>query len=149
MSLNNVDELVKDLDWGLPTEVQENAFNSLKAMTSLDTGKLINWNMKGTWENTVLLIDEIGYPSNKQSLPCLLELLQDMSWPGAIQSINVLKKINKAVLIPIVEKAIKKAYIEEDYMWLGGIKSMVKEIGLSKEQFIDKKVSDMLTYADF
>jgi hypothetical protein len=149
MSLNNVEDLLKNLDFKVPIEVQESAYKALRGIECLDTSKLINWSMKGTWHNIVPLIGEIGYPKNKEAIPSLLGLLRDMNWAGSWQAIEILKMAGITVLIPHIEMSLKDAYLIEDYVWISGIKCLVEELELSGQQFIEKEVYDILEYAEW
>ncbi|MCD8157802.1 MAG: DUF5071 domain-containing protein, partial [Clostridiales bacterium] len=101
------------------------------------------------WQNSVYVIRKIGFPRNKLLLPNLIWLLQDINWPGALISIDVLADIEKEELIPLIETAITKAYEIKDYMWLGGLKMLIDKTNIQANDFCNSEVFCLLKYADF
>lgn len=148
MTVEETIELVKKLDWNLSLEVQKAAFDELMKGELDNVSVIIQPYMKPTWENAVKLIDELGYPKNKEALPQLIWLLSDINWPGALKAIDILKTIDKNVLEPLIIDAIDKAYKEQDTMWIAGINRLIIESGL-QELFADESICSKLAIADF
>ena len=116
-------KLVHDLDWNLSKQIQESAVSKLvNQINSLDTYLLIHPFNKCTWHNAVRVIELLGYPKNKNALPSLIYLLQDLNWPGNEKGMNILSKIDRNELIPLLEIAIKDSFNANDLTWLAGIK---------------------------
>lgn len=129
----NKDELykqIKDLDWSKTKETQNQAINKLISDTTINSYDIIQVDLKCTWENAVSVLKEMGYPRNKNALPKLIWLLQDINWPGSMQSIEVIKEFDKSEIIMPIISAIKVAYKEKDYMWIGGLQLLVKATGI-------------------
>jgi hypothetical protein len=75
------------------------------------------------------------------------KLLEDLSWDNSKDvvdtAINKLLQIDdKMVLIPLVEDAVRKAYFEEDFIWIAGLRQIVEEIGI--EEFLNPRTSHLL-----
>jgi len=49
----------------------------------------------------------------------------------------------------MLEKNIKKAYEEQDFMWLAGIKHFMQNATIPEADFDDKSVFNLLAYADY
>ena len=114
-----------------------------------DYSLLLTIGGKSTWDNAVRIIKCVGYPKNKQALPSIALLFQDLNWPGAYESIEILKEIDKKVFLPIIEAAIEEAFKCKDYMWLGGIKQFIEDAKICKNDFEDNNMYDLLAYADW
>ena len=140
---------IKNLNWTLPTNIQQNAIRDLLNIDDDNVAMLIDPNQKYTWENATLVIEQIGYPKNSKALPGLLWLLQDINWPGALKAIEILKSTDKLVILPLVEQTIIKAYEDEDYMWLGGIKRLIEEAKYTINDFSNVETYKLLNYSDF
>jgi KaiC/GvpD/RAD55 family RecA-like ATPase len=151
MSTDEVLSLLKDFNYHLPPEVREERKQKLLADTSYSPSLLLQLDIlpKSTWHFVVEIIRELGYPRNRDALPSLVELMQDINWPGADEAMEIIKGIEKEVTVPIIENAIKEAYSEEDYQWLAGIKRMVKRSAIQKEDFSDETIYELLKFADF
>lgn len=84
-------------------------------------------NDKSLWENAAIVLSRIGYPRIKHVIPHLLRCLQDVNWPGTKTIVNLLSQTDATFLIPHLRTAILEAYRDEDYLWLGGLKMLVKK----------------------
>lgn len=144
-----INQLIKNLSWELPEDKQLNAIQKLLEIEPEKCHLLLNHMLKSTWENATLVIEKIGYPRNKTAIPSLLWLLQDLNWPGVDKAFTILTRIDKCDLIPLIEDAIEKAYVEKDYMWLGGIKRFLNSSGINENHFFNKDIYKLLKYADF
>jgi len=107
---------VMDLDWKLPKETQDNAIKMLMNIDPQLCHLLIQPMLKSTWHNATIVIKSLGYPHNEQALDGLIWLLQDLNWPGITNAFEILKGIDKKILLPLLGKNVKKAYIEQDFM---------------------------------
>ena len=141
--------LVQKLDWTLPEDVQEKAINTLiDTVHEDDYDLLIIAGHKFTWPNTIRVLNMAGYPKNKKALPSLFLLFQDLNWPGALEGMHVLIESDKGTLIPLLEIAIKSAFFSKDYIWLAGIKQFVEFAKISKSDFVNSNVYDLLEHAE-
>lgn len=142
-------QLKQSLDWKHSKEEQDSAINNLSKVNEKYFYLIFDKTLKETWENAVLVIDKIGMPQNEFFIPTLLWLLQDVNWPGAVRAIDILLKQDKNILIPQLEEKIKEAYQNEDYMWLGGLKMLVKKCEYKSSDFFDEKTYALLEFSDF
>lgn len=149
MDTERVKELLKSLDWNFPPEIQQNAIDILSKVDETYYPLLFDWSSKSTWENSVKIVKQIGFPQNKILLANLFTLLQDINWPGANSAINVLKDIDKQYLLPKLEEYIKLAYQTSDDMWLGGLKRLTMACHLTEKDFSSTEIYDMLKYSNF
>jgi len=144
-----INQLIKNLSWDLPEDTQLNAIQKLLEIEPENCNLLLNPMLKATWENATLVIEKIGYPRNKAAIPSLLELFQDLNWPGVEKAFTILSQVDKCDLIPLIEDAIMKAYVEKDYIWLAGIKEFLRSSGINENHFYKKDIYKLLLYADF
>ena len=111
--------------------------------------KLKKCKNKICWKNFIEIIKGLEISQQEQLIPFLFECLQDPNWPIFEQAISELKKIGRDKITKYVELYLKKAYKEEDYMWIGGIKCLVENIGIKQSDFIDRDLFRLLEYSDF
>jgi HEAT repeat protein len=129
-------ELLSNLNWNLPLEVQEGAIKSITEVIDEQKAKiLVQFGSKALWENEARILKNIGYPKNKYTIPGLLEWLQDLNWPGALISMEALIAIEDEILAPYVENAIINAAGDNDVTW----KDSLKEL-LSKKESLKTKI---------
>lgn len=144
-----IKQKIQELDFKLPMAVQQNAINYLLKIEDKYLNLLFDTKLKCTWENSVKIIDKIGFPRNRVLLPKLIWILQDINWPGALMAVEILISIEKRTLVPLVEKAIIQAYENDDYMWIGGLKMVVEKKPILKEDFNNSNTYELLKYSDF
>ncbi len=149
MEYKDIIELVNQLDWSLSENIQNHAKTELINISPENCDLLIQPMLKNTWHNATLVIKTIGYPNNKKSLSSLIWLLQDLNWPGVSNAFDILKSVNKDILITLLESSIKRAYLESDYMWLGGIKYFLMDAQICRNDFKNLDIYDFLDYSDF
>ena len=80
--------------------------------------------------------------------PLLLELLQDMNWPGAWEAVDLMASVGSTQILPLVEDAIFEAYQKKDYIWLSGL-AMLNDKLASEGVSVSKEVYALLKYADY
>ena len=150
MNKEIIKQKVLELDWKLPISVQQNAIDYLLKIEDKYLYLLFVFDARHqcTWENSMEIIARIGFPRNKILLPKLIYLLQDINWPGACKAVEILKSGDKKILVPLVEKAIIQAYKHTDYMWIGGLKLVVDETPILKEDFSNPKIYEFLKYSE-
>lgn len=104
---------------------------------------------KMCWMNYVYIIKEMPYSKKIEEIDILFEFLKDMNWPVAKESMNVIADLKKKDIIFSIEKFLICAYEEKDYMWISGIYVLSKQVGLSKDDFINKDIFKIFQYRDF
>ena len=101
------------------------------------------------WKNFIEIIKGLGISQQEQLIPFLFECLKDPNWPIFEQAIVELKKIEGRKITKYVELYLKRAYKEEDYMWIGGIKCLVENADIKQSDFIDSDLFRLFEYGDF
>lgn len=149
MELSEVKRLMKNLSWNMPQEVQLSVIRELTTIDDEYTPLLIQDTEKHCWENAVKVLNKIGYPRNRLAIPCLIELMQDMNWPGVPTAIEILKSIDKSVIVPHIEASLIKAAEDDDRMWIGGIQRLIDILQISESDFHDKEVYKLLKLSDW
>ncbi len=146
-----IKQKVLELDWNQPLSVQQNAMDYLLKTEDkyLHLLFVFDGKYKFTWENSMEIISEIGFPRNKILLPRLIYLLQDINWPGARKAVEILKSCDKKILVPLVENTLIQAYKSNDFMWIGGLKLVVDGKPILKEDFSNPEIYELLKYSDF
>ncbi len=149
MNKDDIIKYVHELDWSYPAEIQNKAIDFLSEADEEYICFIFDKKLKSTWENAVKVIKKIGFPKNEPLLPDLVELLQDVNWPGAEGAMEILSSVEKTIVIPIIERALLAADAENDLMWIGGINLLVKKAGYTSTDFSDEKMLRILKKADF
>ncbi len=149
MQLHEVEKLICNLSWDLPEEVQLSAIERLGEIDDEHTPLLIQNDGKNCWNNAVKVLQNIGYPRNRLAIPRLIWLLQDLNWPGVPAAFEVLKDINKSILVPHIENALQQAFEFEDFMWIGGIQRLVEALNITEDDFQYKEVYALLKLSDW
>ena len=123
----------------------------MNILTSLDISEiplLIQDDGKSYWRTAVEIIKNIGYPRNISAIPKLVELLQDLNWPGAEEALEVLQTFEISVLVPYIEVALFEAKDNADYIWISGINKLIILRGIKKEDFLKKDAFDLLELSE-
>ena len=76
---------MRALDWHLAEETQQEAIEWLVKYIPREQLSLLfsPHTEKSCWQNAVQVVARIGYTENEAALPHLVELFQDLNWPGA------------------------------------------------------------------
>ena len=105
----------------------------IKLATTLSTGELVDYfqcqsdeeicslisqGNKSTWQKTVNLYNILGYPRWKKAIPSLLELQQDLNWPGTIEARELLSAIDFNEYKQAYTEAVTEAVNTNDGEWL-------------------------------
>ncbi len=104
---------------------------------------------KACWLNYVYIIKEMPYSKKLDEIDILFEFLKDMNWPVAKDSMDVIGGLKREDIIFSIEKFLLCAYKEKDYMWISGIYVLTKQVGLSKDDFVNKDILKIFQYRDF
>jgi hypothetical protein len=67
-----------------------------------------------------------------------------MNWPGADITVDTLMSIDKRVLIPYIEDALLKADKDNRMIWIGWIKHLIIDMGITYDDFINKEIYNLL-----
>ena len=143
MEHTQIKEYVEQLSWDQPEEMQKRAIRALSTLAPDELRWVLNSMRKDTWENAVQVIANVGYPGNQAVLPDLFWLLQDLNWPGSAQAMTLLASLDRAVLIPLLEAAFRKADREDDAMWIGGLNRLAEATKLQPADFQDARISEI------
>lgn len=150
MNKAEANNLIKLLDWKHPKKDQLYAIEKLSKIEKEFYFMLFNWNAKSTWENAVTVIGNLGFPNNKPLFRHLIWLMKDVNWPGAQEAIKILSNISdRQYLLEKLEEYIELAFMENDTMWLGGLKCVVNAAGFWENDFSSGYIFHLLDDADF
>jgi len=130
-----IKELIADLDWGKPIEVQANAIRKLKEIDDEYIVLLAKQSNdichKGCWENAAVVLKLLGYPRIKPVLPYIMQWFQDINWSGVNTIIEILHDVEPLELMPYIEETSKMVILDKDELWAFGIVFLLKELGLN------------------
>lgn len=138
--MDNLENLIGYLDWDNPKYLQDYA---IKKLLTINENQIIflaqqfNHSPKSEWENIALILKIIGYPRNKGALPYLMEMFQDVNWPGVLTIVDLLKEIDIKILMPFINNAISKTIETNDAGWAFGLVFLIKRLNI-KEEYLEK-----------
>ncbi|MBQ8588854.1 MAG: hypothetical protein IJ486_00125 [Firmicutes bacterium] len=129
MNKNEISKVIVALDWRTPVSEASMIIDSLSKLNDKDViGKIFNEGGKNTWEGFVKLA-AAAEPSNRRAyFPYLLELLQDMNWPGSLAAMELLEKSDLEEVIAYLKEAICQAFEKRDFIWMSGLDWLVHNI---------------------
>lgn len=130
------EDLILQLSWDCPKEVQVNAMQKLISDQKLDCHILIMpWWRKDCWLNCAKILIEMGYLKNKDVLDGLFEWIQDMNWPGAKLVFDYLQTLPKEIFMYYYQRTIKKAIQQQEDTWLYYLTLFMKPLMLDSTDF--------------
>ena len=143
------EELIKhyayELHWYLPEEIQQEAIDWLVEFTPRDQLALVfPPGGKKYWQNSVKVVEKIGYPDNVAAFPRMVELFQDINWPGAEESVQYFKTLPKAIVVPFIEAGGRQAMVEQDDQWLWFLYAVCERLQIERVDFSDGAVFDAM-----
>lgn len=142
-------EYINKLNWKNPSNVQKNAIDFLINAEDWDcTGCIMN-SPKETWENLINIVDKLGDSYKIKMIDDFLYLLKDLNWPGAKNAFNFLVKMQKQQILNNLELCLKKAYSEQDTIWIANIKSLTEECGLKSQDFNNINLQEIFKIAEW
>ena len=144
MDLELIKHYAHQLHWHLPEEQQQEAIEWLMANVPHDQLALIfyPYTTKSCWQNAMKVIEAIGYPNNELAFPCLMELFQDLNWPGAEEAVLYLQTLETTVVTPYIEAAAKQAMAEQDREWLWFLYAVCERLHIESSQFQNSTIFD-------
>ena len=138
---------VHDLHWHLPQETQQKALDYLIENAPLnELGQLFALSSKAHWQNCMKVVTAIGYPYNIAAFPKMVELFQDINWPGAEEAVVYFKTLEKQVIVPFIEAGGKQAMKERDDGWLWFLYEVCERLHIERADFHDVTIFDELAH---
>ena len=144
----DLSEAITHLNWNSSESKQKEAVDFLSKVDTTTLFGIFHQLNKSEWKNYITVVSKINFPDNLPLLPLILELLQDINWPGAIEAIDLISAICSPEVLGLVEKTILKAYQQKDFMWLGGLRILNQKL-ISNGHIISPSASNLLEFADF
>ena len=127
--MKSINEIYTMLDWNQPIEIQRQGIDCAK-----NTGLLHPFIQpmdskfnKNIWENCSIIVCSKNDTKLQEVLVLLMEWVQDLNWPGAINVLERLRKYNKnACFYTVYNECINKAERNGDVVWKENLQSIVK-----------------------
>lgn len=137
-----------ELNWHMPEHLQQEAIDWLVEYTPRDQLALVfPPYAKRCWQNAVKVVETIGYPDNVAAFPSLVELFQDLNWPGAEEAVLYFQTLDKEVVLPFIEAGGRQAIADNDLDWLWFLYAVCERLKIERNDFEDATVFDaMKTY---
>ena len=143
MNKEEMSYYVHQLHWHLPEETQQNAIDYLIDNAPLnELGQLFSLSNKPHWQNCMKVVTAIGYPYNIAAFPKMVELFQDINWPGANEAVDYFKTLDKQFVVPYIEAGGKQAMKERDDQWLWFLYTVCERLGIERTDFNDGAIYD-------
>ena len=118
MNLKEISELICELDWNNPLEVQENAVKILSDRNDYPIHLLLQPSDKKYWENSAKVLYHKGYEEVKSITIELFYWLQDMNWPGSVIIRDLLWSYPSQILADYLEQILLNAVASNDEEWI-------------------------------
>lgn len=135
------------LHWDTPLYLQLEAIEWLaEHVRGEQLCELFNITGKMEWSNVVRIVQRIGYPDNEAALPKLVELFQDMNWPGAIEALRYLQTLDKSIVLPYIEAGAEEARRTNDDSWLWFLYSACTDLHICRDHFVDGTLFDLMQH---
>ena len=113
------------LSWNESLEVQNKAIEYLSEVRDWDFKGCITKTQKDVWGNMVKVIMKNKNIDKRTILQDLIFLLKDLTWPGALEALNIIKEMKKEEVISDLKKALVEATNEKDEMWIDNLKLLL------------------------
>ncbi len=138
-------ELIEKLHRDTPKSEQEEA---IKELIKIDDDYIYLLVMpKGDanyWENAALVLRQIEYQRILHLVPYLVKWMNDFSQPGAQHILDLLSTIDVEIMIPHIEYALLFFDPQFSKEKMDGLKLLVKNKKIKKEDFIQKDLYDKI-----
>ena len=143
MNKEEMSYYVHEMHWHLPEETQQNAIDYLIDNAPLnELGQLFSLSNKPHWQNCMKVVTAIGYPYNIAPFPKMVELFQDINWPGANEAVDYFRTLDKQFVVPYIEAGGKQAMKERDDQWLWFLYTVCERLGIERTDFNDGAIYD-------
>lgn len=121
---------VEQLNWHNPEWMQEQMMNTLVGIPSEYYHMLLQQGEKACWENEARVIVKIGYPKVKSILPGIFAWFQDLNWPGVNELVEMLKGIDKDVIVYHLKESLFEADQIDDELWYENLEIIAEILGI-------------------
>lgn len=118
-------DVLRMLSWKESLETQNNAIEYLSGVEDWDFRNCIINTPKDVWENILKVIKKNKSIDMHLILQDLLFLFKDLTWPGALDAFDIIKKMGKEEIYLDLTKALAKANSEKDEMWIDNLKLLL------------------------
>lgn len=118
-------DVLRMLSWKESPETQNSAIEYLSGVEDWDFRNCIINTPKDVWENILKVIKNNKSIDMHLILQDLLFLLKDLTWPGALDAFDIIKKMGKEEIYLDLTKALAKANSEKDEMWIDNLKLLL------------------------
>ena len=133
------------LHWHLPEQLQQEAIECLVEYMPRDQLELMfTMGRKSSFQNAVKVVKEIGYPDNEAAFPSMVELFQDINWPGAEEAVLYFQTLEKVIVVPYIEAGGKQAIAERDEQWLWFLYAVCERLMIDRTDFQNQAVFDAM-----
>ena len=145
MDVELIKHYVYELHWHLPEETQQEAIDWLVAHTPRrQLGLVFPPYGKCYWQNSVKVVEKVGYPDNISAFPSMVELFQDINWPGAEEAVQYFQTLHKSTVLPFIESGARQARTEQDDQWLWFLYVVCEKLHIERMDFLDGAVFDAM-----
>lgn len=145
MDVELIKHYVYELHWHLPEETQQEAIDWLVAHTPrLQLGLVFPPYGKSYWQNSMKVVEKVGYPDNIAAFPSMVELFQDMNWPGAEEAVHYFQTLHKSTVLPFIEVGARQAITKQDDQWLWFLYAVCERLQIERADFLDGAVFDAI-----
>lgn len=139
-----LDSLYDMLRWDASEDSLKRVRGIIECDPDFDCGVLIQpLGRKRCWDNCAKLLCERSDDDLEELLPCLLEWLQDLNWPGAMVVLGRLRHFEESMLKAPLKSAVNIAVLGNDEEWLGGMALLIKNERLAS--LLDEGAADALS----
>lgn len=136
---------VYQLHWHLPEETQRESVDYLIENVPLnELVQLFPSYGKAYWQNSMKVVTAIGYPYNIAAFPKMVELFQDINWPGAEEAVVYFSTLEKQIVALFIEAGGKQAIKESDDQWLWFLYAVCERLHIERVNFVDGAVFDTM-----
>lgn len=147
--MNKYIDYINKLNWKNPSIVQKDAIEFLLNAEDWDcTGCIIN-SPKETWENLIDIVEKLEDNYKIMMIDDFLDLLKDLNWPGSKKAFNFLVEMPKSKILNNLEICLKKAYSEQDTIWIANLKSLIEESRFESQDFNNINLQEILKIAEW
>ena len=139
-----------ELNWHMPEHLQQEAMDWLVEYADRDQLALVfPPYAKRCWQNAVKVVEKIGYPENIAAFPTMVELVQDINWPGAEEAVLYFQTLEKNVVLPFVvlpfiEAGGRQAIATNDRGWLFFLYAVCERLTIVRDDFEEAAVFDAM-----
>ncbi|MGX4599034.1 hypothetical protein [Faecalimicrobium sp. JNUCC 81] len=99
-----------------------------------------NYFEKNILDNLINILIKLPNPQLMYAIPQLVEVLQDLNWPGSMDSVEFLSSLPIEKYIKSLEYSLEKAIKEKDEDWLFGIFYLIDKVPIKDNHFKRKDI---------